>query len=101
MKVWDTLAMLVTMACFAGVMCAISRGEDDRARQGRGIAIVIASFSSHLSRTVQPNRFVPDPTCMIPRGAKGSGLGPRASGLGPRALGLGPQASGLGPWCSS
>jgi hypothetical protein len=33
MEVWDTLAILVTMACFAGVMCAISRGEDDRARR--------------------------------------------------------------------
>jgi fructose-1,6-bisphosphatase/inositol monophosphatase family enzyme len=33
LRVWDTAALLVMMAAFAGVMCAIARGEDDRARR--------------------------------------------------------------------
>ena len=33
LRLWDTAALLLIMAAFAGVMCGIARGEDDRARR--------------------------------------------------------------------
>jgi hypothetical protein len=35
LQVWDTCSLLGLMVVFAVLMCAVSRGEDDRARQGQ------------------------------------------------------------------
>jgi len=61
LRLWDTSALVVVMAAFAGLTCAISRGEDDRARQGLAI---VPFFSGHLRQTAVScivYRFVPDP----------------------------------------